>query len=229
MGVTLYFANFLIKRSQNYRGATAGNAQLYFEPATLTLPQSSLVNVWVAADKAVAFARVEFTFDPTRLMLTQEIILANPMLTRVTKKSTMAEANASGKVIIIAGVDPSTLATAPTGSFKLATLSLAPKVRAISKPPSRVTANLQLVDNGYLLMSRHSRSVEPSPLHPDADSTSTPAPAPTYQLPLPPLPSTPSASTTTWPISVSPIPNPTQFSKPSNLSMSGLKTNGVGE
>ena len=195
VGVTMYFANFLIQRSANYRaGAAAGNAQLYFEPATLSLPASSLVNVWVTTDKPMAFVRAEFTFDPALLKLTQEITLANPALKRVKTLSTMAEANASGKVVIIAGLDPTTLSAAPTGSFKLATLSFSPKVTTsnLETNLAMIAGNLQLVDttatpfNLTNSPARLTLNPAPSPTPtPTAVPTPTPTPDPNADLTAP--------------------------------------------
>jgi hypothetical protein len=189
VAITMYFANYLIQRAAQYRaGAAAGNAQLYFEPTSATLPPNALVNVWVTTDKPMAFARVEFTFDPTRLMLTQEITLANPDLKRIKTLSTMAEANASGKVVIVVGLDPTTFNTATTtGNFKLATLSLSPKVTTsnLQTTLAMIAANLQLVDTTAtpftLTTTPATLTLNPlaSPSPTPLASTSTPTPTPT--------------------------------------------------
>lgn len=186
IAVTMYFANFLIQRSVQYRaGAAAGNAEIYFEPSSVSLPPNTTVNVWVTTDKPMAFARVEFTFDPTRLMLTKEIVLATPALKRIKTLSTMAEANTSGKVVIVAGLDPTTFSTAPTGSFKLATLALASKVTTsnIQTTLAMITTSLQLVDTTATPFTLKTTPATLT-LNPLDSPTPTPTPIPT---PLPTL------------------------------------------
>lgn len=193
VAVTMYFANYLIQRSAQYRaGAAAGNAKLYFEPSSLTLPPNSLVNVWITTDKPMAFARTEFTFDPTLLRLTQEISLTTPTLSRVITLSTMAEANASGKVVIVVGLDPATLSAAPTDNFKLATLSFAPKVTTsnLATTLSMINGNLQLVDNTatpFIIQTTPATltlnpPASPSPTPLASTATPTPTPDPNADL-----------------------------------------------
>lgn len=186
--VTYYFANSLIQRAVLYKaGAAGGNAEFFFDPGSLTLPPDGLASLWVTTDKAVGFVRAELSFDPKLVALAQDITLAEPSLKRVIKLSTMSEANSSGKIILVVAVDPTTLASAPTGNIKLANF----KFKAISTRSNKAasvtvsTSSSQLVDTSAvpfnLTAKGLSLTVNPS------DGTSTPTPTPTpATTPTPP-------------------------------------------
>jgi Bacterial Ig domain len=148
-GITIYYANTLIKRSQSLEAAaSAGNAQIFFNPASTT-------------DKPLAFARIELTFDPNLVRLASELTLGTQALQRVITKTSMAEANVSGKIILVLGLDPTTLSAAPTGSFKLASFTLTTQVATpnLATTLTPVLANVQLVDTSAIPFTTTATSV----------------------------------------------------------------------
>lgn len=194
-GVILYFANYLINRTQDLRtGAAAGSAKLFFEPATATLPPNATINLWVTTDRPLAFAHVELSFDPSQLHLAQEISLPGPVLKAlpnangVTTPATitpMADANQTGHITVTLALDPATttLASAPTGTFKLASFALA----AATTTPGISTAfrvtgtNLQLVDTGAIPFAASTASSTLS-LNPVPVTAVSPTPIPATTL-----------------------------------------------
>jgi|GEM_PF-6447462 len=149
---TMYFANYLINRSQSLKvgASSSGQVDVFFEPAILTASPDALVNLWVTTDRQLGFAAVEVTFDIKVVSLSQEVVIPNSSLKRVIKKSTMAQANQTGKLSIVVAVDPTTVTTAPTGSFALANL----KFKSVTTTPNLITNlgitnnSLQLIDSG---------------------------------------------------------------------------------
>lgn len=175
--VTLYFANFLIKQAQNLKaGAASGTAQLFFEQNSLSLSPTGNANLWVTVDKPLGFVRAELSFDPSLIKLTQEIFLASPQLNRIIKITSMSEANSTGKISIILGLDPASLSSAVSGSFKLATLNLTTKVNTQNATTSiqMIDNNLQLVDTGATVFT-----VTSTPVNLTLNPVASPSPTPT--------------------------------------------------
>ena len=118
---------FLIARVVENRqnlGLQAGihQASLSFQLASWTLPPQSTFGVWVDSDTSIGFADVELTFDPKIVKLTQEIEITSS-LTRKIRVTSMSEANSTGKVSIIVGLDPSKVSTPPSGAFQIANIT----------------------------------------------------------------------------------------------------------
>lgn len=153
LSVTMYFSNVLIKNSQSLNaGAANGNAEIFLEPSVVTIPPDGLVHLWVTTDKQLGFVAIDLTFDPTLIKLAQEITLPTLTLERSLKVTTMAQANTTGKISVVLGIDPTGLETAPTGSFPIANLkfskntTISNKVATLSVDP----ASSQLVDLGAI-------------------------------------------------------------------------------
>lgn len=147
--VTIYFANFMIKKAQVFEvSASSGKAELFFEPANLKLAQEGQLNLWVTTDKSLGFVSTQLTFDKTVLKLTQEPVLPSAALTQIIKVTPMAEANNTGIVEFVVAVKPSTVTIAPTGTFSLVSLKFAPKISTpnISSTLSLSPSNIELVD-----------------------------------------------------------------------------------
>lgn len=175
-GVTYYFANSLMHKNQTLSvGAASGKADLFFEPAAIALPPDGLVNLWVTTDKQLGFASVELSFNPALLKLTQEITLPTAALKRVVKQTSMAEANTTGKIALVLAIDPSTVATAPTGNFALAGLKFATKSTTSNQSAtiSVATSNLQLVDTSATPFTVTSKNANFT-INPSATPTATP-------------------------------------------------------
>lgn len=176
--IMFYFANYLIHERQSMLvSASAGQANIFFEPSTITIPPDGLVNLWITADKQLGFVSAQMSFDRTKLKLAQEIVLDQPALKQVIVKSTMAEANTTGKINLTIAVDPDTVSQAPTGSFKLASLkfSLVTTLADQTANLELVSSSLQLVDLGAIpFIVTSSNSV--FSLNPQVASTPTPTP-----------------------------------------------------
>ena len=151
IGITIYFFNYPLQKPQIFEiNSSPGNASLFFAPNSPTFNPAGTLELWVTTDKPLAFSRVELSFDPSHLQLDQEITLTTPALKRLIKVSTMAEANNTGQLTLLLGLDPTTLSQAPTDSFQLATLHFISQVETanLSTPLSFIPNNLQLIDTG---------------------------------------------------------------------------------
>lgn len=97
-------------------------ASVSFSPASATLPPDRTFTISTNPGTAsLAFAKVVFNFDKTYYKLESEITGTNSMPT-VVRKTSRADANASGRAEIVVAVPPGT--PLPTGSFALANFTL---------------------------------------------------------------------------------------------------------
>ena len=101
--------------------------RLYFSPSQI--PDSSDMFMRVMADAQInqlSFARIVMTFDPTKLSLSQELQTTGLLKTSVAKTS-MQEANNTGRIVIVLGLDPGDRNSPPTALFELAQLTFSSK------------------------------------------------------------------------------------------------------
>lgn len=114
---------FTVQQVSNYlTKATAGTVAVSFSPSQSTLPPDRQFDIMLnSGTTKVAFARVVYTFDRTKVQLRNEIQITG-VLTTVVEKTSMSTANAQGRAVVVVGLPPNT--TYPTGVFKIATFTL---------------------------------------------------------------------------------------------------------
>lgn len=102
--------------------AQTPTVEISFTPSSQSLPPASTTKIMVDAKASnLAFIRISFTFDPGKVGLLQEVTLSDQFKNVITKTS-MTQANSSGKVVLVAGVAPGD--TVPTGVFEFASFSI---------------------------------------------------------------------------------------------------------
>ena len=115
---------FAVQRTINYLSSaqTSNSLNISFSPSTLSLPPNQTVKIiFNSSSSQIAFARISFTFDKSKVNLTSEIT-TNPGLSTTVQKSTMQQANSTGKATIVIAASPSDIK--PSGSFEFASFSL---------------------------------------------------------------------------------------------------------
>lgn len=125
--------------------AATGNATISLQPASVTMPPEKTIYVWATVDKPVGFIDIDITFDPTKLMLTQEPNFSVPS-TNVVSLTNMSTANSSGRVTFTAGLNPTQIANAPTGTFQIGSLVFINKVNSGSSTINIPNTESQFVD-----------------------------------------------------------------------------------
>lgn len=101
--------------------------RLYISPAQTQNPSEIFMRVMAdAQSNQVTFSRVVLTFDPGVLALSQEV-QTSTLFKTVVQKTSMQEANTTGRVTIVLGLDPGNRTTPPTALFELLELTLASK------------------------------------------------------------------------------------------------------
>ena len=131
----------------------AGGANVIFEPATGTLPPDSTFKILAnVGSEKLAFARVAFTFDQTKVNLVSEIT-PNVSLSTVVEKTSMAVANTSGRAVIV-------IAAAPADSLPSGQVGIA-DIQFKSLVTGNDTAQVQ-IDNSDIQLVNDSTVVIPS-------------------------------------------------------------------
>lgn len=168
----------------------AASAQLSFSPSTISMPPSANLGVVVNSGSAqIAFARVDISFDSSKVNLSDEIQITGP-LKAVIGKTSRATANSTGKVTVVVAlcnaidIPCSPAPAAPTGTFELFKLPLASNTsQSTSASISYDVSTSQLVDsaqsNVTLTGSSATINLNPSGATPTAPSGNTVTPQPT--------------------------------------------------
>ncbi|CAN5331203.1 hypothetical protein BH10PAT1_BH10PAT1_0140 [soil metagenome] len=142
--LTVYFT---IQGIKYFSRASANPVNLTFSqnPFLVNPNTPSSVNLVLdAGTNKIGFTEVEFTFDKTKINMTSEISTTTS-LKKIIKQTTMAEANSTGIITLVLGLDPVDIASPPTGAINLASLSF----KSISNGSSNLTfnpTNIQIVD-----------------------------------------------------------------------------------
>ena len=150
---------------------------VYFDTST-TLPPNPTVRIRIdAKTNSVAFARVVFTFDTTKVRLSGEIT-PGTSLGRIIEKTSMADANLTGRATIVLGSSPNS--TSPTGIFEFASfpLSVYTSQQNTTTVLNFVSADMQVVEKGVIDLGI-TTSATTLNLNPVASPTPTPRPTAT--------------------------------------------------
>ncbi len=160
----------------------AAAAQLSFSPSSLSMPPNANPGVIVnSGSTQIAFARVDITFDTTKVNLSSEINVTGP-LKAVIGKTTQATANSTGKITVVLalcnGIDIpcSPSPAAPSGTFELFKLPLTSVTGSTTSTSLAYdVSTMQLVDtaqaNVTLTASNATINLNPA----SATNTTTPA------------------------------------------------------
>jgi hypothetical protein len=119
-------AIFLLVKAVQYRQSLNSRAGIHqasvaFQLQNWNLPPENPFEVWINSDSPVSFANISISFNPALVKLTHEIALSG-RLAKIIKVTTMSEANSTGVVSIVVGLDPTMVNSPPVGAFQVATL-----------------------------------------------------------------------------------------------------------
>lgn len=231
---TIGVASQITKSTQTTTKAAVGEATISILPETGAVPPEKSFHIWTNTTKSVGFMSVDITFDPTKLVLTQEptftaastnvCVIQNGVVNQpcqhvsVTKKD---DANTSGHVIFTTGVDPTYLIDAPNGVFQIGALSFSNKSTEINDTTTIAvsTSTSQYVDlnavpfnlkatNATVTINPSTTTISPT-IDPGTTpivigATNTPTPVPPTATPVPPT-----ATPTVVPPTATPEPTAT--------------------
>lgn len=173
--VSLIVAQEISVKRLNRSKASVGNAKIFIQPVLATIPPNKTLQVWITVDKPVGFVEASLSFDPSKIALTQDLIFTNIQLSRVIDKSTLIQANTTGKFLFAIGLDPTQIATAPTGTFQLASIEFISKTTTsdVSTNISFDATKTSAVDMGVIGFTMTTQGANVV-LNPTVVSTATP-------------------------------------------------------
>ncbi len=208
----------LVQMYVNFRSnATLGQADFFFSPATATLTNTTPaeIKVFTTTTNPVAFIKTEVTFDHNLIQLVEDPILTSTSFSRRIRWTTASQANTTGKISLVVGMDPTNRDSAPSGSFEIAKL----KFIAKSSTSGSLTLtfdvnNMQAVTSSSQETAKTARtstlSLNPaSPVPSPIQSSPSPSPTQSTPTPTPSQSSDPKASSTP-----TPVPSPTLAPSP---------------
>lgn len=199
------------------------NATIRFEPGQASLPPVTQYDIWIDSDSSVGFASIILNFDKNLINLAQEIEYTNKLDQEVIT-TTKSNANTYGQIIITRGLSPQNINNAPSGSFKIATLTLESQTNTDNTNASIVIAdNSQIVamDQSVFNLNFNNLQITLNPVAttaPTATATSS-----TEATILPTATATATAtSTSTAETTITPSPTSTSSSKIGDISNDGI-------
>lgn len=130
--------------------AAPAPVEIFFNPENSSIPYLGTRSIQLMLDaktNQIGFTHVELTFDKSKIKLSSEIQTTNKLKT-VVQKTSMAEANSSGRVVIALGLATQDRGNPPTGVFDLATLVFKSNTSSANQSTSVVidTSKVQIVD-----------------------------------------------------------------------------------
>ncbi|KKS97695.1 MAG: hypothetical protein UV73_C0006G0049 [Candidatus Gottesmanbacteria bacterium GW2011_GWA2_43_14] len=167
-----------VQNTINYfsKAQLTGSVDAAFSPASFNLPPNANVKIMLDPHgQAVAFARVVIVFDKTKVKFDSEIT-TTASLSTVVEKTTMANANTSGKAVIVIAASPTD--TQPASSFEFASFTLA-SVSSNNTDTSTLTflaSDMQIVSAGgtELTVNAASAAINNGGTNPTLPPTNTP-------------------------------------------------------
>ena len=217
--VSFFIFKEVQKRQSISTGALTHQASIGFQVESWVLPPESSFDIWVNSDSIVDFSDVEVTFDPNIIKLTGEVYLY-PSLTRIIKVTPMSEANTTGRISIVLGLDPSQISSPPSGNFRLAKLSINTKTTSyLNTVLGFNNANIHIVSGDQSVFSTTTTGLTLI-LNPTPTPASTPVPTPTAVPSLAPTVAPTPVRTSNPTPQVTPTPTPA-----ANTQIGGIVTN----
>lgn len=161
LGMTLLIAFLFISLLKIKNNDTADGIKMYFVPDEIVLTSGGkdrmkvkTVKIKAKAKKAgIAFARVTIVFNPRKINLASQI-KTNVNLSNVIEKTSLREANASGRAVIVIAATPEN--NPPSGDFELATFT----VKAVGNSGRETETEINLLTSDMQIVDKNVRELK---------------------------------------------------------------------
>lgn len=135
--IAIFILARAVQNNQSIKSkAGSYTANISFQLSNSSLPPETTYGVWLNTNAPAGFVSAEVDFNPTLVKMTKEVALTNSLFTKIVKLTSMTEANTTGKIYIILGLDPTKLTTPPSSTFQIANLTF----NALTTNPNVTTA-----------------------------------------------------------------------------------------
>ncbi len=222
---TVWLGNNLNNKTSTEIYAAGETVNISLLPNRVNLPPNSSTQLTLAAmTNRIAAVNIEINFDTTRVQLASEVAVGTALPYMLPGNTTMAQANASGRLIIHLGKTPGNPVD-PTGTFSVATVTWTSATTqnnvttqvSINTATSTVTDNSDPANPQYVPITASPLTVNINVVNtptPTPRPTNTPTPRPT-NIPTPRPTSTPVPTATPTPRPTNtPTPRPTNIPTP---------------
>ena len=211
----VFYRNYYFYNS--VKGTTIGApTSLSIVPNNTTLSASKKFEIWANAGNKISFIRGVITFDTNQLKM-DSVLTPTSTLNRIIDETTIDRANTTGKFVFVLGVEPTSVASKPSGNFKIGDIYFSPK-NLTSTQVNWDKIDYQIVyEDLSIAQATFSDSVIAAVI-----TTPTPTATPTPTTTVTPTPtSTPTATPTPTPTitatpkpTITPTPTPTPTATP---------------
>jgi len=145
-----------IQRRQSLNSQAGVNqARIFFQATNLTFPPDNSFGLLLNTEGALGFVKIEINYDPSKVRLLNEIDVSPSPFKRVIKVSSKDEANQTGKIDIILGIDPSNVFNPPLGDIEISRFNFGSNTgeENISSSITINTSNSQIVGLDSVIFS----------------------------------------------------------------------------
>lgn len=122
-----------VELSQRYESirseAGVNQANIFIQPSQSNVTGQTAFQLWVTVGNPVGFVSTEINFDKNSLKLLNEVNTTTSILKKDILVTTMANANSTGKITVVLGLDPANIANPASGTFMLANLNFGPNTQ----------------------------------------------------------------------------------------------------
>lgn len=152
ISLPLIAALVLVREVQNQQSlksnANANQAKLFFQTGEHSFPPDGEFQLLLNTDGPVGFVRAELKFDPSMVKLLNEVDVSISPFRRLIKVTPMSEANVTGIIEVVLGLDPTDVSNPPQTSMQIAKFSLGKNTDAqnLSSVLAIVANNSQIVN-----------------------------------------------------------------------------------
>lgn len=185
-----FFGTKLVQEFRQIKAkAGTDTANFFTQPQNLILPSFLDVQIWVTVKNPVGFVATEMTFDKSVVKLAKDIDTSPSPLKKKINVTSVNDANNTGKISIVLGLEPSDISSPANGTFRIANIKLEPNsdLKNLSSKFSFMQQNTQVVgmdESAYTITATNgdvkineSSETTPSPI----PQAITPSEAPTQE------------------------------------------------
>lgn len=177
--------------------AGTGQASLFFQTNSTQIPPEFAAKVLVQTDGPVGFVSTEIVFNNNLVKIAAAPDISTSPLKKTIFITDVNEANNTGRMSLVMGLDPSKITSAPNGSFQLASIRFISATTSLNQNTSLSYNNSKSqvvnINKNVFNLSLNSLNMV---INPSATMTATPTAVPTSTATsTPKLTATPTATT----------------------------------
>ncbi len=187
--VAIIVAIFLVKSIASFRSnAATSQVRLFFLPAVQSTPPNYTLKLMAdSGTYKVGYLKVTLNFDPRFIQLTDEITPVSN-LKRVIVKTSKLDANATGTINLVIGINPEDVSIAPTSAFQIANIPIGITTNPFITTNVSISPNVEVVDLTPVSLTATSQDATVNLATPSPMPTIIPSSTPVSSIAPSPIP-----------------------------------------